>query len=143
MLGAAPALAARVRPLHLDAVESRQAYALLDDITAQHAAAALAPIVVIHTGTNGIIDPAQLTRTLTLLRDRHRVILLTDKVPRDWEAPNNHTLRAAARRFGNVTLLDWHSISTAHPGWFWNDGIHLNPTGAAAYAQLILGAMHD
>jgi peptidoglycan/LPS O-acetylase OafA/YrhL len=98
---------------------------------------------VIHTGTNGIIDPAQLTRTLTLLRDRRQVILLTDKVPRDWEAANNRTLRAAARRFGNVTLVDWHSISTAHHGWFWNDGIHLNPTGAAGYAQLILGAMRD
>jgi hypothetical protein len=34
-------------------------------------------------------------------------------------------------------LIDWHNIGGAHPEYFYEDGIHLRPDGARAYAELI------
>ncbi len=140
LLGAEPDLVRLDPAVDVDAVEGRQANLVLDDVVADHQRGRLAGVVVIHAGNNGIINPAQLNSVLTLLADRARVVLLTDRVPRDWQAPNNVTITAAAARFGNVRLVDWYSISAAHPEWFYADGLHLKPPGAAAYAQLIMTA---
>jgi hypothetical protein len=43
-------------------------------------------------------------------------------------------------RFHNATVLDWHRVSGPHPGWFYEDGIHLTPAGAVAYTRLIAAA---
>jgi lysophospholipase L1-like esterase len=59
-------------------------------------------------------------------------------VPRPWEDQVNDTLADGARRY-NAALVDWHSFGGEHPEFFWDDGIHLRPEGAAAYAQLIAG----
>lgn len=142
MLGAQSALAAKFSVHRFDAVEGRQAGDVLDDVDSARASGSLAPVVVIHLGNNGIISPDRLARTLSGLRDRHQVVLLTDMVPRDWQDPNNHTLREVSRRFANTTLIDWRAISAGHPDWFYDDGIHLAPVGAAAYAGLIVAALH-
>jgi hypothetical protein len=34
-------------------------------------------------------------------------------------------------------VLDWLSFSAGHDDWFYGDGTHLRPSGAAAYARLI------
>jgi hypothetical protein len=59
------------------------------------------------------------------------------KVPRRWEGPNNDTIAAAAQRYPNIRLVDWHAIGNAHPDWFYDDGIHLRPVGRQAYADLV------
>ncbi len=137
LLGAGAALRADVSSLSLDAVEGRQAGVVLGDVVTAHSHNGLAPIVLIDTGNNGVISPDQLNATLSALTDRQRVILLTDRVPRDWQDPNNQTLRTVTARFSNVVLIDWLHYSTGHDGWFYQDGYHLNPTGAAAFAALI------
>jgi hypothetical protein len=140
LLGAKPALS-KVDPLvAVDAVEGRQANLVLDDVVTDHQRGLLGPVVVIHTGNNGIVNPAQLNSVLALLSDRTRVVLLTDRVPRDWQSPNNATISSAAARFANVRLVDWYTSSAPHPDWFYADGLHLKPAGAAVYAQLIMTA---
>ena len=37
----------------------------------------------------------------------------------------------------NAVLLDWYAASDGHPEYFYDDGTHLRPDGAAAYAALI------
>ncbi|MCC6226473.1 MAG: acetyltransferase [Microthrixaceae bacterium] len=101
---------------------------------------ALGPIVVVHLGTNGPMSDAALDRLLTALANR-RVILVTAKVPRPWEALTNQRLIAAADRFDNVELLDWHALAAPHPDWFVKDGTHLQPGGVVAYTDLILKAV--
>ena len=140
LLGAQPALEALDPHVGVDAVEGRQAYIVLDAIVAAHQAGQLGPVVEIHIGNNGVINPSQLSNVLELLRDRHRVIVLNDHVPRDWEGINNQNVASVASHFSNVTFINWNSIADANPGWFYNDGLHLNPSGAAGYAQLILKA---
>jgi peptidoglycan/LPS O-acetylase OafA/YrhL len=143
LLGAASALAQAIPKLTLDAVEGRQASVVLSDVVSAHGRNGLAPVVLIATGNNGVISPSQLDSTLSLLRDRSRVVLLTDRVPRDWQDPNNQTLRSVSARYSNVVLVDWQRVSAGHDSWFYADGYHVNQTGAAAYASVVLAAARD
>lgn len=34
----------------------------------------------------------------------------------------------------NLHILDWNATAASHPGWFLEDGLHLNTTGQAGYA---------
>ncbi len=140
LLGATRALDAADTGVAVHAFEGRQAYLVLDAIAAAQRRGQLSPTVLIHTGNNGLIKPSQLASTLALLKDRRRVLLITDHVPRDWQAPNDQTMTSVAAQFQNVRLVDWGSLAAGHPGWFYRDGLHVNATGAAAYAQLILSA---
>jgi len=140
LLGAQSALQATGARVSVDAVEGVQAYQVLGDVNDARTGGQLSPVVLIHTGDNGVIDPGQLASTLDRLRDR-RVILFNDRVPRDWESPNNHTISHVGGRYANVTLIDWHSISGSHDSdWLYGDGIHLTPDGATAYAHLAISA---
>ena len=141
MLGAAAPLRARLPNTDVSAVEGRQARDLFAEIARRRAAATLGRVVVIHTGDNGVISPDDLTSTLASLADRRRVIVLTDRVPRDWQGPNNETLHRVVAQFPNARLVDWYAISNTHRDWFYGDGLHLNPAGAAAYASAIVAAM--
>ena len=52
----------------------------------------LAPTVVIHTGTNGILTEDQLREMLDILSDRERVVIVNTNVPRPWMEPNNELI---------------------------------------------------
>lgn len=140
MLGAQPAINADFPHSQVHAVEGRQPYVTLQEVRADQAAHALSPVVVIHTGNNGIIRPSDLSDTLTALKDRQRVVLLTDRVPRDWQGPNNDTIKRVGHQFANVVVLDWYSVSNGNSAWFYEDGLHLRPPGAAGYAARLLAA---
>jgi hypothetical protein len=124
----------------MDAIEGRQPDPILADIEEDAAAGRLNPLVIIGVGDNGLITPDALRRTLHSLRDIPRVIVLNNRVGRYWESANNHTIASIVPDFDNVRLLDWHAISASHDSWFYDDGIHLTPTGAAAYTRLIVAA---
>ena len=136
MLGAKAQL--EKRGVRVDAAVSRQ----LDDGTAILRALRPRPrAVVVHLGTNGPIARSDLDALLRALRGVQRVVLVTVHVDRSWEAGNNSVIRAAARRYANAELLDWSWFGRRHPGWFWDDGYHLRPGGAAAYARLVAGKL--
>jgi len=120
----------------MDAVEGRQADPILQDIDADAAHDRLNMLVIIDVGDNGLIDAGTLRRTLGRLHGK-RVIVVNNRVDRPWQDPNNHTITSIVGQFGNVRLLDWHRASATHPDWFYDDGIHLTPPGATAYARLI------
>jgi hypothetical protein len=141
MLGASPELAAAIAHLTVSAVEGRQARDVFADIANRRQSGTLAPSVVIHTGDNGIISPDDLSSTLSSLSNRRRVVLLTDRVTRDWQGPNNDILRSMVGRFHNVVLVDWYAVSNRHKDWFYNDGLHLRPSGARAYAAAVAAAL--
>jgi peptidoglycan/LPS O-acetylase OafA/YrhL len=141
LLGASNALRARVSVATIDSVEGRQAYTTLQDVVYAANRGTLYPYVVIHTGNNGIISGDQLRATLTKLASRKRVVLINDRVYRDWEGANNDTIRSVGSQFRNVTVLDWYAIASGHPGWFYRDGLHLTPVGAANYSDLVVRAL--
>ncbi len=139
LLGAGPTLQGRIKGLQYDAVEGRQSELTLNAVAAAERAHTLGPDVIIHTGNNGIISPSQLSSTLGLLAGRHRVLLVNDRVPRDWQDPNNQTISSVGARFHNVTVVNWLALSRHHSSWFYSDGLHLTPAGAAGYTAIMAG----
>jgi hypothetical protein len=140
MLGARQALERRFPGGTLDAIEGRQPGPILQDVEDDAAAGRLNPLVVIGVGDNGLIDGIDLRQALRSLRHVPRVVVVNNRVGRPWEAPNNAVIARVVPHFHNARLVDWHRISAAHPDWFYDDGIHLTPEGAAAYARLIAKA---
>jgi hypothetical protein len=143
MLGAREYLDDRFPGGTMDAVEGRQPDPILADIEEDEAAGRLNPLVIIGVGDNGLITPDVLRQTLRCLRDVPRVIVLNNRVGRYWESSNNQTIASIVPDFKNVRLLDWHAVSASHPDWFYDDGIHLTPTGAMAYTRLIVSAARE
>jgi lysophospholipase L1-like esterase len=95
--------------------------------------------VVIELGTNGTISLAACRRVVRLAGPERRVFLVTNRVPRSWQDPNNATLRRCDRSFARsrVRLIDWHGASAGHTEWFAADGVHTSAAGRLAFARLI------
>jgi hypothetical protein len=122
------------------AVVGWQAKAVFGEIAALRAAGHLGNVVVIGTGTNGLVSPSELDAVLTSLADRSKVILVNNHMDRAWEAPNNALFPQAIKAHPNAVVVDWNAAATAHPEWLTSDGVHLTPAGRAPYATLIKAA---
>jgi lysophospholipase L1-like esterase len=125
----------------VDAAESRQFSAGVDLIQSYKDKGQLGQDVVVQLGTNGTVDPGEFDRMMGILSDRNKVVIINAKVPRSWEDQVNSTLAAGVPKYKNAVLLDWHSYGGAHPEFFYDDGIHLRPEGAAAYANFVARAL--
>ena len=95
--------------------------------------------VVIELGTNGTISLAHCRSIVRAAGPHRRVFLVTNRVPRSWQARNNRTLRACDRSFrsSRVRIVDWYGASAGHPAWFARDRVHLTSAGQRAFVRLI------
>ncbi len=93
--------------------------------------------VIVHLGTNGWIDPGDCEALITIAGPSRRVFLVTVRVPRDWMKPNNAVLRSCAAAHDRAHLIRWAMVSRRHPGWFADDGYHLNALGQRRYAAYL------
>jgi peptidoglycan/LPS O-acetylase OafA/YrhL len=100
----------------------------------------LGRVVVIHLGNNGTVSAGTIDDVLDRLGNVPRVIVLNVRVDRDWQDSVNATLAARVPVHPNAVLLDWFTASADHPEYFYDDGTHLRPAGAAAYAAFIQAA---
>ena len=100
----------------------------------------LGEAVVIHLGSNGVIDENLIARTFELLEDVEIVLLVNARVPKPWESRVNEAIEAAALLYENAVLVDWRSASNDYPEYFARDGVHVRKEGAKVYLdQIILG----
>ena len=97
----------------------------------------LPPTVVVDLGTNGTVTSPQFDAMMRAAAGASRVVFVSVRVPRSWEASDNSVIRAGVARYGNTALADWYSLSQGHPEWFYSDGYHLTPSGSRALASLI------
>jgi hypothetical protein len=139
MLGAATQLADTIGTdrTTVDAVQNRQFSAGVDTIQQYADTGQLGAEVVVQLGTNGTVSPDDFDRMMGVLKNASKVLVVNAKVPRPWEDEVNQVLADGVKKYPNAKLIDWHDIAAAHPEFFWDDGIHLRPEGAAFYAQLI------
>jgi peptidoglycan/LPS O-acetylase OafA/YrhL len=137
MLGARAALQQAIGDIYVDADTSRQFGTGIDIVRGRKVAGLLSDTVVIHMGTNGVITGGQMETLMDILKDTPRVVFVNLKVPRSWEARDNDVLSSYVSQYPNAVLIDWHNLGGSHPEYFYQDGIHLRPDGARAYADLI------
>lgn len=141
MLGVAEELMRKIEGTRVDAEVSRQAGGVLDRVQRLHDKGVMAPTVVIHTGTNGIITEEQLREMLDILSDRQRVVLVNTNVPRPWMKPNNRLIESVAADYPNAVIADWYSVSADNPEYFVSDGTHPQwPSGIKAFVREIMRA---
>lgn len=139
MLGASSALE-KAFDVTVDAAVSRQSSEIEQRIEARKAAGQLAPVVLIHAGTNGTAYWDDLKGTLEDLRDR-QVVLVTVHTPNSWMDDSNRNIRGMANQFDNVRLADWELASRDHREYFVVDGTHLTSEGVRAYVETIRQAL--
>jgi lysophospholipase L1-like esterase len=137
MLGAASSLERAINGIEIDAVVGRQASTGIDILRARETAGQPDDVVIFDLGTNGAMTRAQFDDVMHVAEGVQRVVFVNLTVPRAWEGPNNVILADGVLRYPNAVLVDWHALSSARPDFLWDDGIHLRPAGAEAYAALI------
>jgi hypothetical protein len=138
MLGAAPQLAAVLPPgSFIDAVVGRQFLQAKEIIDSLRSQGLLGDTVVIHLGNNGPTNSETFQQLMTSLADVPKVLFLTVKVERKWESAVNQVLFDNVPAHPNAKIIYWRDLAEPNRGWFYDDGIHLRPDGAAAYAQII------
>ncbi len=101
----------------------------------------LGDTVVIHLGNNGVLSDEQFDEMMAAVAGVPNVLVVNTRNPYDWVTEVNDTLARGVTRHPGVTLVDWFAASDPNPGWFWDDGMHLRPEGAMAYADVVARAL--
>jgi peptidoglycan/LPS O-acetylase OafA/YrhL len=141
VLSARDSLRSVIGSVSIDAAVSRQPRVFADRIRARRDEQRLSANVVIHMGTNGIVQEKDLKPILDELSDRNRVVVVNVRVPRVWMKPTNEMISSLVTQYPNVRLADWNSVSKGHKGYFAPDGVHLTKTGAEVFGNLINDAL--
>jgi hypothetical protein len=141
LLGVKPLLERQVEGIVVDADIGRQTADVLAVARALREAGALGEAVILQTGNNGPISPAEFEELLEVFRDVRKVLVVNVKVDRAWEGHNNQLMAAAVPRWPNTVLVDWHAAASKTADAFYDDGLHLTPSGMTLFAQLVLSAL--
>ncbi len=137
MLGAVDQLAAVLPGIQIDGALGLQAASAVEMLRTLSESGQLGEAVVVHIGSNGLIQRSEFEAIMAILEDVPRVVFVNVKVPRAWEARNNELLASQVARYSNAVLVDWRGASADQADYFWNDGVHLRAEGAEVYAALI------
>ena len=142
MVGAAPALQARLGlGGFIDAHIGRQYEEGVHVAEFYRVRGRLGRAVVVHLGDNGAITPGQVDALVAQLTGVPNVLFVNVRVTKPWQDEVNQTLADAVARHPGVKLVDWFNASAPHAEWFASDHTHLNDTGAAAFADLIVNSI--
>lgn len=139
--GAKPALEKLLPNALVDGQVSRQLY-VGQDVYAQDVAGGYKPDAVIFAlGLNGLIRDESTVQALVDAVDGKPLYFVTIRCPLELQDPNNKVLRKFADKYDNVGIIDWHGASEGHSEYLVDDGIHLTPDGADAFALLVRKAL--
>jgi len=143
MIGAEQKLAARLGPgFSMDAKVGRQAdefIAIAQKLKRQgHRPQAL----IVQWGNNGPLYGEDMEAMQKATSGVGRLFLVNDHAPVSWVEESNHALAEAAAEWPHTTLIEWKPVAESNSGYLW-DGIHLTPSGAAAYARLVSRVVHE
>ena len=70
-----------------------------------------------------------------------KVYLVNVRIPESEQEQINEQISRFAKKYDNVTLIDWYGYSEGHPDWIYPDGEHLTPEGQPYYIDLITNAI--
>jgi putative Ig domain-containing protein len=112
---------------------------------AKELGADLGPVVVVVVGYNdyeanyaeNIDDAIAAFRKAGV----QHVLWATLRAGRQSYVDMNDMILAAAKKYPEITVLDWDALSKDQPDWFQPDGIHLTPPGAEGMAAMIEDAL--
>jgi len=95
---------------NIDAKVSRQFTDLPKVLEALKDSKKLKNIVVIHLGTNGVINKESFETSMKLL-DGKTIYLMNTVVPKPWEKSVNKNLEEWSADYNNITIIDWYKYA--------------------------------
>ncbi|MCU1534769.1 MAG: acetyltransferase [Glaciihabitans sp.] len=141
MLAAAPKLEQAFPGIAIDAVVSRQMFALPAIVDRLDRRNQLRHTLVVGLGTNGYIGRDTLEAVYAIVGPRRNMIVVNVQAPRAWTPSVNRILEQFAYAHPNVQLADWKSAIASHIDVLAADQIHPGPTGGAIYARSLTSAL--
>ncbi len=139
MLGAVEDLYKQFPNSYFDAKISRSAWVangILQDLKNRNL---LGDPIVINLGANGDCTTACKKAIIETCKDRD-LFWLT--VTNDKDVHVNDKLISLAKEYPNMHIIDWNSISSGHPEYFFSDGIHLTLKGRQVYTKAIYDSIY-
>lgn len=125
----------------IDCRIGRQAGEAWDVMTGYIGQGVVGDTVIYAIGTNGNLTPDILDGLVEAVPATKTVWFINNRMPDSFCDQNNAYIAELPSRYSNVHVIDWYSYSAGHDEWFWQDGTHCNPTGASAYAQMVVDAI--
>ncbi|GIO40986.1 hypothetical protein J41TS4_07440 [Paenibacillus apis] len=141
IIGVEPYLKEVLPKIVVDGKEGRQMSQALDVIDKLQAQGKLGDQIILELGTNGPFKKQQLRSLLESLSDKEQVLLVTTRVPKDWQDAVNANIQSVADEFSNVDVVDWYAASKDKADYFYQDGVHLKPDGSRYFASLLVEAL--
>ena len=136
ILGIRAALGEKYPISLINARIGRQAPELLD-VMSHDKAQVLQSTVIFDLGNNNALTTDEVKLIFEVVKNQPKIIVVNTAVPRAYRDANNALIAEVARQYSRVSLVDWNAISNGHPEYFAPDGVHLVPTGVAAYVAAI------
>ena len=141
MLASAQQLHSALPGIYIDAQVSRQMAAGLAEVSSLAAEGLLRRVVIVGLGTNGTVTSGQIRDLLAEVGPSRKLVLVNTYEARPWEHADNSVIGAAARRYPNVVLANWHATIAHRANLLWGDGVHPRPPGARLYANVVAAAV--
>ncbi|MQN02027.1 MAG: acetyltransferase [Lachnospiraceae bacterium] len=142
MLGSYDVLRKKFPNAVIDASVSRQARDAASEIIKQKQAGKLGNIVIIELGTNGAFSSDTFEKIMGAIgADRQVYWILPYGKQLQWQDTVISELKKYITKHNNITLIDWPSLASKHPEWFYSDGTHLKTDGQKGFADLILDSV--
>lgn len=98
-------------------------------------------ITIVALGNNDGEDPGlfanEIDQVMGALGPVRKVLWVNLRQFRPWVPAANAQLVAATQRYANLSIVDWDARATPDPSIVYADGLHLNPAGRAAMADLV------
>ena len=143
MLGAAQNMKDLFPDVVVDANVNRQVYSSKDLIQNLADEDLLKDSVVIGLGTNGDFTEAQFADFMKLLGDRKVYWINVHAPSLRIQGVVNAALTKYAESYDNLTIIDWYDYSKDHSDWFYEDQVHLTPTGRIGYTKLLFETLTE
>lgn len=122
----------------MDADVGRQLYDSTPGIESLKQEDVLAKNVLISLGTNGSFSEEQFDTFMAAIGTDHQVFWVNTHVPtKRWQNQVNDMLAKMAKKYDNLTLIDWYDASKDHEDWFYEDRVHPNELGVQQYTSLV------
>jgi hypothetical protein len=141
MLASAQQLHSALPGIYIDAQVSRQMAGGLAEVSSLASEGLLRHVVIVGLGTNGAVTSGQIRDLLAEIGPTRKLVLVNTYEARPWEHADNSVIGAAARKYPNVVLANWHGTIADRTGLLWGDGVHPRPPGARLYAKVVAAAV--
>ena len=122
---------------YVDAKVSRQFVELPNILKSLKDEKKLRKKVIVHLGTNGVINKKSFDDAMEILGDRE-IYFMNTVVPKPWEKGINKNLEEWTAEYKNVHIIDWYKYAKGDKELFFKDATHPKPEGAKKYAEFIL-----